>query len=319
MKHKIMMWLAFLLLTTHIFAIPPKTPPIKTYPMLKGQIVSNELKKIPSFNIYYRGMQTTNNDDGFFSFPIEKTEDQYSLIICKNFTPVFNAVNTIDYLKLNAQKPYQYFRFTKITKSTLQEKIEALEKKQEPLSIKTKLLKKQIENQEKKLDLATKMNLTEKLDGYREKLFSLQTNKKASDKHLKTIAKQLTDFKKRYEDMQSGKPAQTQSAHWFISKRKILTNTFTIPDNCVIVCLNPKTVKTVANWSFSVAPHFTMLPKIVLKENLETRNMKRKQSITRSSLKSKLYDFEKAIFHEARKEIVKVDEKQPNTKVALVQ
>ena len=58
----------FLLITVSIHAQHTKdikTPEVK-HTMLKGCIYSSQLEDIPPFNIYFQGIQTTSNDDGFF-------------------------------------------------------------------------------------------------------------------------------------------------------------------------------------------------------------------------------------------------------------
>ena len=71
--------------------------------MLKGSIVSNQLSTIPHFKVYYQGTQTISNDDGFFTIQITKQNTDYSLLICKDFKPTFDSVNTIKNLVFNTK------------------------------------------------------------------------------------------------------------------------------------------------------------------------------------------------------------------------
>jgi hypothetical protein len=81
--------------TLSIDARDIKKPETKKPMMLKGSIDSSQLEDIPPFKIYFQGIQTISNDDGFFTIPLEKKEKSYSLLICKDFEPKFSSVNTV--------------------------------------------------------------------------------------------------------------------------------------------------------------------------------------------------------------------------------
>ncbi|MFH1831506.1 MAG: hypothetical protein ABH827_01755 [bacterium] len=78
---------------------------------LKGylKILHNE-DEISPFRIYYNGMETINNSEGFFSFPLtEGKPNEFTLIISKQIIPQFEKTNTIKNLKLDHTKSYKAY------------------------------------------------------------------------------------------------------------------------------------------------------------------------------------------------------------------
>jgi len=302
-KIKFILLLLILTSTTNLNTDPQK---INHPKMLKGCIVSNQLSTVPHFKVYYQGIQTISNDDGFFTIPVEKTTENYSLLICKDFKPTFNAINTVKNLTFNTKKSHKFFVLKKATIPFLEEKIDGLEKENKPLSMRLKLIKKQFSKQSQKPESKKRDVILETLGSRKQKF----------EKNIQKINKKTARLKEKLRELKVSTPENPAPNFWFIEEKKVQNSN--IPDDCVIVCLNPKTVAKLENWNFGLASNFVAFPKIILKNNLETRNVKRKQSITRSSLKSELYSFEKKVFHEIKKESYKPVEGKTNVKIALV-
>lgn len=95
-------------------SLPQSAPKIAKPFVLKGQIKCNEdWKNCPEFRLFFNGKQTLNDNEGFFSFPLEKQTDKYSILVCKNINPNFSNTNTIENLSLKIEKPYKIFTFKK--------------------------------------------------------------------------------------------------------------------------------------------------------------------------------------------------------------
>ena len=289
--------------------------------MLKGAIVSNELETIPNFKVYYQGTQTVSNDDGFFTLPLEDdTVQDLSLLICKDFSPKFEGTNTIKNLSVNPKKSYAYFALSKATLPLTKNRIDQLEQKTKPLTLRADLIKRQIERQKKHLALSKNKNRKKSFyrpEYYKNNLKKLEQRLSITTQTYKKVHQEILELKEKLLTFQNATPTKPAGDFWFIDK-KILQNTV-VPENCVIVSLNPKTVDRIENWSFSLSQNFMAFPKIILKENLETRNVKKKQSITRSALKSEFYALEKKVFHEQQKEVTKYFDDRPNVRVAILQ
>jgi hypothetical protein len=85
---------------------------------------------------------------------------------------------------------------------------------------------------------------------------------------------------------------------WSASERKLAGLTKSVPNNCIIVSMPPSRIEKLEPWSFEFESHFAAMPKILLKENLETKNVPKAKSIARSSIKSELDSISsKKIFH----------------------
>jgi hypothetical protein len=105
----ILLFFATPILSTITVAEPQ--PP--TTPMLKGCICAQNLETLPQFHVYYQGESVLSDKDGFFSFPIEATNDcgDMSLLLCKTFNPEYKGVNTVKRLRCNV--PHIFFHLTK--------------------------------------------------------------------------------------------------------------------------------------------------------------------------------------------------------------
>jgi hypothetical protein len=293
----------FLIITT-VTSLPchANTPPKITAPLtLKGHIVSNQIDKIECFSVYYRGDQTKSDADGFFSIPLEKQEESYSILICKEFFPIFDSVNTIKNLSINTKPDDKFYTLSPATIPLLQKKIESTKKKIQPISMRLRLIDKQIDRQQAKQK--------------KENVRSLRKRKLVAQEGLDALQRQIAVYKEKELAMRNATEKKPAGIFWIINEKKINTKKFLIPDNCVVVCLNPKTVTRVENWKFTLPSSFTALPRIVLKKNLETKNVKRRQSITRSAIKSQLPCDP---FHKDIKTECKIFTKRPNVKVSLV-
>ncbi len=82
--------------------------------VMKGYIqATQDWKVTPEFRILFNGKQVINDENGFYSFPIEKRINKYHFLICKNVEQNFEKTNTIENLSVKIEKPYRYFSFTK--------------------------------------------------------------------------------------------------------------------------------------------------------------------------------------------------------------
>jgi hypothetical protein len=189
----------------------------------------------------------------------------------------------------------------------LKREIDKLQKKIKPITMRLKLINRQISRQ--------------KLSKNKKRLSALRKRKFRMNSQEERINSKISTFKSKYTELQnSDDKASNNNNFWFIKekrfyKKKKFAN---IPENCVIVSLNSKTVSHIENWKFPLAQNFIAFPRIILKKNLETKNIKRKQSITRSSVKSEIYSWEKDTFHAPKKEYSKFVQAQPNVKISLV-
>ncbi len=299
------------------FSDIPANPTIN---MIKGQIVSNQINSLPPFKIYYEGTQTISNEDGFFSIPIDEKEKQeeYSLLICKDFLPTFNSFNTVNNLLFNTKKFYKLFNIKKANIDLVKKEIDNLKKLIKPTNVKLRLINRQIERQQFKSLQAQTNNKNNNL--YKKRLNSLRKRKLKINGILERINKKISRLNEKYQEFQEESTQNRIGDYWFISEKKYKqkSKSAKIPDNCLIVCLNPKTVSKVENWNFPLQQNFVAFPKILLKKNLEKRNIKRKKSITRSSIKSELYSWENNPIHKQKKEILKTDNNQKNMKITLI-
>lgn len=80
---------------------------------LRGVLkIDRDEDTVPQFNIYFEGMVTTNNDEGFYSFPIEDINiRKYGLIICNKIKHKFGRHNTVEGFELLPEMNYKYFRY----------------------------------------------------------------------------------------------------------------------------------------------------------------------------------------------------------------
>lgn len=289
---------------------------------LKGEIVAPNLNTTPPFKVYYQGMQTKSNEDGFFSFPLEeKKKEKYALIICKDFVQQFDSINTIKGLKINPAKPYKLFTIKKATIPVLQQKIHQLEQNLKPTTMRLRLIERQIQRQHHNLshfEMSNKLYQTHyDIAPYQKKLHALKGSQNRLKKQSDTLTNKIALLKKKYQELQNASNQEEAGDFWLITQKTLAKKRNKIPDNCVVVCLNPKIVHRIENRKYPLAPNFVAFPRLILKQNLETKNVKRKKSIIRSSHKSELYSFDTQVFHEPKKEELRSFANQPEVKVAL--
>lgn len=315
--------IVFFLLLVTIQSLHPKE-----HIMLKGCIDSGELKKVPSFKIYYDGIETKSNPDGFFTIPLEQKLDNYSLLICKDFSPEFVSVNTVKQLTFNTERTYKFYSLQKATIPLLQEKIDGLKRETFPLeekakqsSMRVKLIEKQIALLQASLEATKNSRSIREID-------SLTTRKNHINEELKELEKtivfntqKINLYEEKSKKLREANFQSRTSDFWIITQKRFKDGIkkAIIPDNCVVACLNAKTVSSVESWSFPIAQNFVAFPRIILQNNLETRNEGKIQSVTRSSLKSELFSLGTKVFHEARPEQIRIEPTRPNVQVALVQ
>lgn len=90
-----------------------KTTAVNSFAM-KGYIQADQgWKTTPEFRILFNGKQVINDENGFYSFPLEKRINKYHFLICKNIKQNFEKINTVKNLSVKIEKPYRYFSFTK--------------------------------------------------------------------------------------------------------------------------------------------------------------------------------------------------------------
>jgi|SaaInlLV_10m_DNA_2_1039722.scaffolds.fasta_scaffold00047_22 hypothetical protein len=224
MKNGIKTFLIIGILFSNITTSHARQP--QTVPMLKGCILSHQLDTLPSFKVYFNGAQTQTDENGLFSFPLEKQpEAKYYILICKTFEHEFEGKNTIKNLFLHLNTPYRFFVVTKNLKTGI----------------------------------------------------------------------------------------------WRAFERKLLDNTKSIPENCIIVTMHASRFDQMEHWTFASERHFAMLPKIVLRNNLETKNTKRSKSITRASIKSEIDSLGAKRFHTGVNSITQKPTAKPEVTISLIQ
>ena len=312
----------FTILSNPLFAKNSLNTPL----MIKGRIESYELEKIPPFKVYFEGIETVSNAEGFFTIPLDNKpkSDTYSLLICKNFKPKFDTINTIKHLTIKPKK-YKFYTFEKSTLQNVQEKINSMNEKLKPLKLQQKLINRQIEV--KGITFHKGIAFHEgktTADSSKNILKSLKKRKNAIDTKIKNLNKKIVLFTKRYKKLQAETPQNPAGDFWIITQKKFNVpptdkkGRAIIPENCVIVSMNPKIVSSVKNWNFAINKNFVAFPQIILKKNIETRNIRGHQSITRSSVKSELISWDKKVFHETRNEKYKKENDRSNVKISLI-
>ncbi|MBM3886751.1 hypothetical protein FJ364_02365 [Candidatus Dependentiae bacterium] len=80
---------------------------------IKGCLkIERDEEDVPPFRVYFEGMETTNNDEGFFSFPVDADQiDKYSIIICNKIQHTLGRHNTVESFGLIPDMNYKHFRF----------------------------------------------------------------------------------------------------------------------------------------------------------------------------------------------------------------
>ncbi|MCF7799875.1 hypothetical protein K9L05_00345 [Candidatus Babeliales bacterium] len=79
------------------------------------------------------------------------------------------------------------------------------------------------------------------------------------------------------------------------------TKKVVVPENCLIVQINPKYIADVEIWKINLPRNFIKLPKIILKNDIDETVFKKQ------SCKSLLYSLDKQVFHEKINEVKKID------------
>ncbi len=74
--------------------------------------IDHDSEDVPQFKVYFEGMETTNNDEGFFKFPVDCGNiEKYAIIICNKIKHTFGGHNTVDSFGLIPDMNYRYFYF----------------------------------------------------------------------------------------------------------------------------------------------------------------------------------------------------------------
>ncbi|MCK4650701.1 hypothetical protein KAT08_00860 [Candidatus Babeliales bacterium] len=100
--------------------------------MLKGSVIgSDDWKNIPQFRVFFNGRSIISDEEGFYSFPLDKKIDKVKFLICKNIDQNFDNINTIESLKVKIEKPYKYvsLKLTGTNNNTWFQKEKNLKKK----------------------------------------------------------------------------------------------------------------------------------------------------------------------------------------------
>ena len=120
MKKLSFLFMAFLLIIPSVFTqISQRQAPQRNLPQetkqqltLKGCLKTpRDWKNIPEFRFFYDGKETVNDNEGFFTFPIEENIDKFSIIICKDIKQNFDGINTIENMTIRTDKPYLMYSF----------------------------------------------------------------------------------------------------------------------------------------------------------------------------------------------------------------
>lgn len=76
--------------------------------------IADKCDDVPQFKIYFEGMETSSNDEGFFSFPVDgPTIEKYGIIICNKIKHSFGRHNTVDSFGLIPDMNYKYYKFSR--------------------------------------------------------------------------------------------------------------------------------------------------------------------------------------------------------------
>lgn len=94
---------------------------------------------------------------------------------------------------------------------------------------------------------------------------------------------------------------------WVQREKDLRKKNFIIPNNAIIILVDPKYIDHLDQWSINLASNFIKLPKIVLKKEVKHK------STDRAAAKSLLTALDAAVFHEEVREEIK----QPSTKVKM--
>jgi hypothetical protein len=125
------LFLVFLFITPSAFAQPPQRhTPERNLPQetkqqltLKGCLKTpRDWKNIPEFRFFYDGKEAVNDNEGFFTFPIEENINKFNIIICKDIKQNFDGINTIENLSVRTDKPYLMYSLKRTLTKYLEKK-----------------------------------------------------------------------------------------------------------------------------------------------------------------------------------------------------
>ncbi|MFH1644578.1 MAG: hypothetical protein ABIA74_05385 [bacterium] len=129
---------------------------------------------------------------------------------------------------------------------------------------------------------------------------------------INTIENLNIDPNKKYRFFSLKKiELQENKYRWEWKEKTLQKKDFVIPQNCIIVLINPKYFEQLDEWKIHLLDKFIGLPKIVLNENIT------QDKLSRTGVKSHLYTLDNQYFHETIKQESKEFENQPNVKVVL--
>lgn len=106
---------------------------------------------------------------------------------------------------------------------------------------------------------------------------------------------------------------QDENEIWTIKEKFLSLKQFNIPENTIILLINPKYVQKLETWKIQFLKGFSPVPKIILNEYIS------KKKFTKRSVKSLLYSLDSQYFHEPISRETKEYEDNPNLKVSLDQ
>ncbi|QQR48859.1 hypothetical protein IPF37_04840 [bacterium] len=95
---------------------PDVVVPVSETPKIMGCVrIAGQEDVVPQFRVYFDGMATVSNRDGFFSFPLDKEHqfNSYSLVLAKHLEQRFVNTNTLKSLGVRQDKAYRQFSFTR--------------------------------------------------------------------------------------------------------------------------------------------------------------------------------------------------------------
>ena len=288
---------------------------------IKGAIVSNDLDTIPKFKVYYNGVQSASDEEGFFTIPVdEQRQDLYHILISKDFEQKFDSVNTIKELSVALDKPNRFFKVKRADVNSIQKELDNAQKDLKTSKIKLQLISKQVERQGEFIEFFESKRKPEKylkrVQECKDKIKKLNASKLNLEEAVELLKRDISFLKEQHKTLQKVS-GDAGGDIWMIKEKQISGEYFALPENCLIVCMNPKIVDYVDNWKFFMPNNFVCMPRIVLKKNLEQKNVKNKRSVTRSAIKSELYSLDKNVFHEVKKEQMQTFPDRPELRARL--
>ncbi len=99
---------------------------------------------------------------------------------------------------------------------------------------------------------------------------------------------------------------------WEWEECSLHQNNFIIPNNCLILLINPKYFDSLQEWRITLDDNFLAVPKIVLSTNFGSKK------IFRNGFKSILYNLDANYFHENIREVRKKDNENPLRYMTLI-